>query len=356
MKIVVVGLGNIGSHLVGHLARMPVVSALVLVDPDRYDEDNVRSQDIGRGAVGRMKVHAQAARMRRIRADIAVNAHAVRVEEVPLGLLRADAILACVDTREARRRINRAAWRLGVPWIDSGVAADGLLARAVVYVPGPDKPCLECAWSDDDYALLEARYACGAARGAHASAPASAPTSAPASLGGLAASLQALECGKLLAGGAIGPDHAVEPGKTVLIDAAHHTLLTTRLNHNPNCRFDHRTWDVQIVPASDLPRERIALPRGRITVEERPFATRLSCPDCGTRRAVLRLRDRLTGARRTCRTCGGSMAATGFDLADSIETARRAGAGRTTARTLGLRQGDIFALEDNGTRRHYELA
>ena len=56
--VVVVGLGNIGSHVVPHVARLPAVGRLVLCDPDTYDASNVASQAICAGDVGLTKAEA----------------------------------------------------------------------------------------------------------------------------------------------------------------------------------------------------------------------------------------------------------------------------------------------------------
>ena len=47
ITVAVVGAGgNIGSHLVTHLARLPRVDEVLLVDPDVYQAENLVSQDI----------------------------------------------------------------------------------------------------------------------------------------------------------------------------------------------------------------------------------------------------------------------------------------------------------------------
>jgi molybdopterin/thiamine biosynthesis adenylyltransferase len=326
---VVVGLGNIGSHLVSHLARMPDVTALNLVDPDHYDETNLVSQEILARDVGAPKVAVQARRLRRLRRSLDVRALRKRVQEVPVGHLRADAILSCLDTLEARRWVNQAAWRLGIPWIDAGVRADGLLARVTPYRPGRCAPCIECSWGDAEYAALEVAYPC--------TRPAQAATGAPSSLGALAASLQAIECRKLL-------DGRLSTGRSVLFDAAHGNYLVTRHDFNPACRFDHRTWRIE--PASVASR-----PRGRVEVEERPFATRLQCPSCDAAKTTLRLLDRITPARRACGACGATMNVPGFHLSSGVELD-----GRRTLRSVGLRSGDVCALVQGDARAHYELA
>ena len=51
-SVVVVGAGNIGSHLIPHLGRMGLRRVRV-IDPDRYDGGNLQNQDIRRCDVGR---------------------------------------------------------------------------------------------------------------------------------------------------------------------------------------------------------------------------------------------------------------------------------------------------------------
>ena len=124
------------------------------------------------------------------------------VEAVPLGRLRADAILACVDSRAARQYLNQAARRLGVPLIDAGVQSDGWLARVSVFRSAPDCACLECGWDQTDYDAIEQTYPC------HPGGEEPAPTNAPAHLGALAAALQVIELQRLLDGQGAAPPAA----------------------------------------------------------------------------------------------------------------------------------------------------
>src|SRR5213594_4159488 len=150
-RVTIVGAGgNIGSHLVPHIGRTTGVSLITLVDRDRYEADNLPAQDIDTRDVGRSKAEAQARRLRRINPGLAVVALNADVEAVPLGALRADVILACLDSRRARLVVNQAAWRLGVPWIDAGVDGGDRLVRIQTFVPASDAACLECAWEQAD--------------------------------------------------------------------------------------------------------------------------------------------------------------------------------------------------------------
>src|SRR5207249_5305047 len=126
-----------------------------------------------------------------------------------------------------------------IAWIDAGVEPGGLLARVNGYLPAGENPCLECAWSDEDYQALESSYPCdsGAAQ----------PTAsnAPSGLGALAASLQVLEAQKFL----VGRIDQVVINRQVLIDASQHKHYVTAFRRNPNCRFDHAVWRIEALGA-----------------------------------------------------------------------------------------------------------
>lgn len=355
--IVVVGAGgNIGSHLVPHLARVPDVDRVTLIDKDVYESANLESQDITPRDVGKRKAIVQARKLRRINARVRVHAIADAVERVPLGWLRADVILACLDSRISRKQVNQFAWRLGVPLIDAGVESGGLLARVNVYVPGADNPCLECAWDERDYEALEQRYPC---LGFAASTPA---TNAPSSLGALAASLQAIECQKLLSQ----QNTLVAIGKQVLIDGLHHKHYVTTFRRNANCRFTHDVWHIEKLSRSI---EEITLQQAlrlapsagdfaqSFSVEGKPFVKRLTCMNCGATRSVLRFNHSLSKKQTRCRHCGQQMVASGFDLVErlSADSVSQHVLSRSL-RALGLRPRDVFSVSDGNGEYHYETS
>ena len=358
-SVVVVGAGGqIGSHLVPHLGRMAALSRVTLIDRDVYEPSNLRTQDITPHDVGRRKASVQARRLRRINPALRVSAITEAVERVPLGLLRADVILACLDSRRARQYVNQSAWRLGVTWIDSGVEAGELLARVNVYAPGTDSPCLECAWDERDYAALEQAYPCAGPVGQ------TYPTLAPSSLGALAASMQAIECEKILTG-QVG---RAAVGRQVLIGAAHHTHYVTSYRRNPACRFyGHETWKVKRLRrrAAELTLGRAIELAGRgasggrpksLRVEGTPFVRALTCPGCGRSRRLLRLQSRLRASERKCAGCGRRMEAAGRDLLERLDAA--ALPKRLLARSLhslGLRRGDVFSVGTRDVESHFEI-
>jgi molybdopterin/thiamine biosynthesis adenylyltransferase len=331
--------GNIGSHLVPHLGRMPGIGRVTLIDRDVYEERNLVSQDILPGDIGRPKAMVQARRLRAINPRLHVIPLEEPVENLPLGVLRADVILAALDSRRARQCVNEIAWRLKVPWCDSGVRSEEFLARITVYVPGEDVPCLECAWSDSDYEQIEQIYPCQ-----DVSTMKEIPTNAPSCLGALAASMQALECCKILEGRL---DRAAV-GRQITIDSQWHNHYEMRYRRNPDCRFDHKSWNIKKLPLRlDQFTLEDALGLGdRIELDHRPFVKGLLCPGCGSERSVFFLSAALNREARRCTQCGTVMTASGFDTLERID-------GRLPQKILnyplnkvGFREGDVFHAGD----------
>lgn len=365
-SVVVIGAGgNIGSHLVPHLARTPEIGRLTLIDRDVYEARNAANQDVTVGSAKNRKAVEQARRARSINPNLRVTAIAEDVERLPLGLLRADVILTCLDTRRARQYVNQAAWRLGVPWIDAGVLADGLLARVDVYVPGPESPCLECGWGEADYASLEQSYPCALEDPESGEAPP--PTLAPSSLGALAASLQALEGQKLLSDA----PGRLPPGGQVVVHSAHHRHYVTARRRDPNCRFsDHGVWEIEPlvgalreISAHDL----FALAGRRLgdgsgngdlalRVEGKPFVNRLVCWRCGAVRRPWRLATALRPSDSRCARCRGRLATGGFGLVESIEAAALSSRlMNRSLRAFGLRSGEVVSIGSGEDEIHFEL-
>src|SRR5690606_29926158 len=62
-----------------------------------------------------------------------------------------------VDNLEARMWVNRYCWMTGTPLINTGVG--GLKGNVSVLHP-PHSACLECSWSDIQYATIDEKYSC----------------------------------------------------------------------------------------------------------------------------------------------------------------------------------------------------
>ncbi len=338
--------GNIGSHLVPHLARMEGIGRVILVDRDTYEHNNLSSQDILPSHIGKPKAHVQARRLRRINPSLDVCSVVGSVEDMPIGRLRADVMLTALDSRRSRQCVNEIAWRLGVPWCDSGVRPEELLARIAVYIPGEDAPCMECAWSDSDYAQIEQTYPCQASANS-----AEIPTNAPSCLGALAAAMQGLECRKILEG----QFDRLAAGRQVVIDAQWHRHYVTRYRRNPECRFDHKSW---IIDRLHCRLDRFALEDAlrlgdRIELDRMPFLSRLTCSGCGLARSLLFLAPALSPTARSCAACGAAMTANGFGILEMIDSRQPQQILRRSLRDVGLRRGDVFHA---GNGKYFEIA
>jgi len=280
-RVALVGAGAIGSAMGPMVARGRRVDSAVIIDPDFYEARNYGGQNVLPEEMGRGKASVLARKMRQINPRMKIQAIRAAVEDVPLGLLRADAILGCLDNRGARRFLNQAAQYLRVDYIDAGVEPSSMLARVNVYHPGSDQPCLQCAWSDADYALLEAVYPCQRNSKGHGA------NNVPLALATLAASLQSIELEKVLEG----RWEEVLVGKQVTLCLLPHTLHVTRFERNPSCRCRHEAWEVSTLKLRNdcTFEELLRRTNGEsVSAEGGSFIRTLVCQGCSQRRQLLR--------------------------------------------------------------------
>lgn len=354
--VTVVGLGNIGSHLVPLLARLTAVQRLRLIDCDTYSAENLEAQAVLPGDVSRYKAVVQAEIAKRIRPDLSVEVWGCRIEEVPWGALRSSVVLGCLDSLLARRALSQVTHRLGIPLIDAGVSGDARLVRVSGFAAHEDEPCMQCSWDDPIYDRIETVHPCSSAE------PDEYSTDSTADLGAFAAALLASECRKQLAG----TQRDALSGSQVLHDLEHHTHFMTRFRRNPSCRFVHGViaperlevqWSDMI---SDILKGlRNANPQWRSVaarVMESSFALRLSCRDCGSTQECLRIRSRVGLGRAKCPSCGGDrLLSSGFHelewLTESMCTHRNP----LRPRDLGLLNGDVLAATDGQETKFYLL-
>ena len=357
--VVVVGCGgNIGSHLVPHLGRMAIIDRIVLIDKDTYEERNLFCQDITPSDVGKAKVVVQSKRLEAIRPSLIVEAVCADVATLPLGALRGDVILLSVDNNLARQLVSEAAWHLGVPLVDGAVRNDGLLARVNVYVPGHDAPCLQCSWGVEEYVALERQNPC------HGEDVQVAPTRSPSFLGSLVASLQAIECAKLLEGNL---DRAIV-GKQLLVDATSHRYFLTRLPVNDACRFDHRVWEIEQLdqdPAQITLGEALALggngstENGRLAFAFRPkvFLTKkYSCVSCRQVTERVGLREALP-VHLVCERCGERTEEEIVGMTPELDASDLdASLHSLSMFSVGFRQGDVITVAGPDRTRRFEIS
>jgi adenylyltransferase/sulfurtransferase len=347
-SVAMIGAGNIGSQLLGHLARMPIFGRIICVDPDTYSAGNRTAQEIDDSDINVSKATAMARRVRNIQPGIEVIPIVDRVENVPWGQLRADLICGCVDSKASRAAINLIARRLGIIYIDAGIRADGLLARVDVYGPEETDACIECGFGRADYEAMGRIYSC---TGEFREAPS---TGASSALGGLAAALQAIECAKVLENN---PAHPCF-GRQIVIESESHHLLVNKLRRNPQCRCDHTRRRIERVTASNLDDLAAAGASqwggasSAAYVESKSWVTRLVCRGCGEGASTLALQGRISGRLSKCPRCGDQRQAVGFGMLPRLEIAALTPRQRTMSLArVGLRAGDVVSLSNGNLKK-----
>jgi molybdopterin/thiamine biosynthesis adenylyltransferase len=353
MKIVLIGLGNIGSPLAGHVARLAECTELVLVDRDRYEAKNVQSQGVMPADAGQPKAEAQTRRVREARPEIEVQAVAGDIEDVPLGLLRADAVLTAVDSRRARQIVSERLIWMGTPlWIDSGVDADRGLVRVSVFAPADvQDSCIQCSWSDEDYTAIEARYSCLEGDGP-------APTGASSMLGAMAAALQSMELERALTKGA-------RKGASQLIaGCAELNGRRWALSRNARCRFNHRRLPIEAVGASagksslaSLLRLGEAGSNWSLAVPGQRFVRKICCRHCGVVRDPLVLEAALLFHKPPCERCSKPLEPRTLQTEDRLDADGLPGDSlEQPLSALGLRPLEVVEINNGcGQSRFVEL-
>jgi len=129
-KVVVVGVGALGSHLVLLGRNWPV--RFTVVDFDRVEQKNTQSQFHSRMGLGRNKAQALQQAMQGlfgIRLDAVP--HRLTEDNVEALLSGADLIVDCVDNAPTRQIIQDFARAHALPCLHGAVAADGSYARVM---------------------------------------------------------------------------------------------------------------------------------------------------------------------------------------------------------------------------------
>jgi molybdopterin/thiamine biosynthesis adenylyltransferase len=151
MKIAIVGLGGLGSHVAEQLSYLGV-RRVVLIDPDRIEVTNL-NRVVGTvpSDVGRDKVDVAATRYISVFPSATVDAVAGSIidESVARAVVDCDLAFCCTDGHGSRAILSWLAYQYLVPIIDVGVQID-VAEEAVsaiagrVQLVGPSMPCLHC--------------------------------------------------------------------------------------------------------------------------------------------------------------------------------------------------------------------
>ncbi len=157
--VMVVGAGALGNEVLKNLALMGIGN-LLIVDFDTIEDSNLSRSVLFRAADnGRRKVDAAAEAVKELNPDVNVKTwHGDINYGLGLGVFRhVDAIVGCLDNREARLSIDRFSQSIGRPWVDGAIQE--LMGIVRVFWPGRGAN-YESTLTDYDYQMIGLRYSC----------------------------------------------------------------------------------------------------------------------------------------------------------------------------------------------------
>ena len=124
--ITVVGIGALGSHVVQFLRNIP--ECLRVIDFDRVERKNVKSQFHGKSSVGKGKVQSlQKGLQFYFGTKVEGVPHKLTSDNVEQLLGEATLVLDCLDNGEARRLVQGYVRKHGIPCLHGALAANGAL-------------------------------------------------------------------------------------------------------------------------------------------------------------------------------------------------------------------------------------
>jgi adenylyltransferase/sulfurtransferase len=348
-KALVIGAGALDNEIIKNLALLGVGHALV-ADLDRIEASNLsRSVLYREDDCGKYKASVAAERAREIYPGVRTQAfNGNVVYDLGLGAYRwADVILGGLDNREARVAINRAAAKVGKPWIDGAIERLDGVARVFDPAIGP---CYECTMSDVDWKMLEARRSCALLTRAEME-QGKVPTTPTTS--SVIAGIQVQEAVKML--------HGLETlsGQGFVFDGTYHQSYLVTYSRLESCpshdafeSVEELPWGVGELRAGQL-LERVArdLGAGAVIEFNHDLLESLTCAACQETTPKLASLGKVTEGEGRCPKCAAARTPTMYHTlgADSPLLGRTLG-------ELGVPPWDIIAGRRGEQQRAYELA
>lgn len=301
-KVLVVGAGALGNEVIKNLALMGV-GHLFIVDFDNIEAANLSRSVLFRETDNkRSKAEVAAARAKAINPDVHVQyLNGDVTTALGLGIIRRmDAVIGCLDNREARLAINRFCYWVNKPWVDGAIQE--LLGLMRVFVPGQGA-CYECTLTEQALRDLSLRYSCPllARQNVLLGKVPTTPTIASI-IGGM----QSQEALKLIHG------LPVEPGKVVHFNGMVNDMHTTAYVPREDCESHWTYGEITELPAraerttlNDLLRiARADLGPDAIIELDQELITSLECPNCHTKEDIPRPLSEVSFETGHCPTCG----------------------------------------------------
>jgi len=301
-RVLVVGAGALGNEVLKNLALMGV-GHLFVVDFDTIEAANLsRSVLFRESDARRSKAEVAAARVRALNPEVHVQyLHGDVTSQLGLGVVRRmDAVVGCLDNREARLAINRFCYWSGKPWVDGAIQE--LLGLVRVFVPGRGG-CYECSLTEAARRDLSLRYSCPllARQNILLGKVPTTPTIASI-IGGM----QAQEALKLIHG------MPVEAGKVIHFNGMTNEMHTSAYLPREDCESHWTYGAIQELPARadrTTLEELLRIARADLGAEavldlDQELVLTLTCPSCQTTETVLRPISEVTFEAGHCPVCG----------------------------------------------------
>jgi len=347
-KVMVVGAGALGNEVIKNLALMGV-GHLFIVDFDKIEAANLSRSVLFRETDNnRSKAEIAAARAKAINPQVHVQyLNGDVTAQLGLGIIRRmDAIIGCLDNREARLAVNRFAYWMNKPWVDGAIQE--LLGLVRVFVPGQGA-CYECTLTEQALRDLSMRYSCPLLARANILLGKVPTTPTIASIIG---GMQAQDALKLIHG------IPVEAGKVVHFNGMANEMHTAAYNVREDCESHWTYGEITELPAraerstiDDLLRIACAdLGLNAVIELDQELITKLECPNCHTVDEVLRPLSAVSFEAAHCPTCGILREATMTHLITGDESFLH----RTLA-SVGVPALHILRANNGQEYRFYEL-
>ena len=159
LRILVVGLGGLGSFVTTELVRLGAKN-LILVDNDRVSVSNLNRQILyDRSDVGKSKALVASKKLKKIDPSVNIEAFDAGFTANNGSYLveKADIVIDCTDNFETKKLLNRICYTKGKSLISAGVGSwEGWVASFPFFKKGEKEvPCLECLFPGDLETLKE---------------------------------------------------------------------------------------------------------------------------------------------------------------------------------------------------------
>jgi len=301
--VLVIGAGALGNEVIKNLTLMGIGNILI-ADFDTIEDSNLSRSVLFRADDrGRRKVDAAADGVKALNPDVKVKAwHGDINFEMGLGVFRhVDAIVGCLDNREARLSINRFSWAVNRPWVDGAIQE--LMGIVRVFWPG-EGACYECTLTDSDYQIINLRYSCPllARQNILQGKVPTTPTSAS-----IVAAFQTQEALKLL------HHMEVQPGKALMINGLTNDIYMTEYPVKDGCMSHSMLEPIVELPdvtaAGTTLGALLAIARERLGPEavlefDSELVVAMECSSCGQDEPIFQRMARLYEDAAVCPNCG----------------------------------------------------